>query len=182
MVLTLFCRHGPLFLFPQLQENLLYLTALEVLADSAQQKEVGRAEFLQPGRQPVLAVGFHLADEDPLAHAWGEDPSQPVDEAQGGEGEEGDPPVPDDEEVVLVEHVVGEQAEDVVQVSVASGSSSPHRAGHYGGEEVAQRVQSLFFLLTPLQKWLNVSWRQNVADFFYFLSQSLEILHRTPHT
>ena len=133
----------PIFLFLQLLENLPYLAALQVLTDPAQQKVLGGAESNQSCRRSVVAVGLHLTDEHPLAHVLGEKLGQPVDQTQGGDGEEGEPPVPDDEEVVLVEQVVGQQAEDVGLVGVAGGSSSQQRAGHHGGEEVAQRVHTL---------------------------------------
>ena len=47
------------------------------------------------------------------------DLDEPVDEADAGDGEEGDVPPPEDEEVVLVERIVGKEAESVLLVGVA---------------------------------------------------------------
>jgi len=54
------------------------------------------------------------------------DLDEPVDEAETGDEDENDPPPPEDEEVVLVEDVVGEEAENVFPVRVARDPTSPH--------------------------------------------------------
>ena len=52
--------------------------------------------------------------------------NKPVDEPDAGEADKEDVPGPEDEEVVLVEDVVGEEAENVFPVRVARDPTSPH--------------------------------------------------------
>ena len=54
------------------------------------------------------------------------DLDEPVNEAEAGDEDEDDPPPPKDEEVVLVEDVVGEEAENVFPVGVTRDPTSPH--------------------------------------------------------
>ena len=65
---------------------------------------------------------------------------EPVHEAKAGDEDEGHPPPPKDEEVVLVEHVVGEKTENVLLVGISSNSTSLHCAGDLSGKKVAHRV------------------------------------------
>ena len=66
--------------------------------------------------------------------------NKPVDEPDAGEADEEDVPGPEDEEVVLVEGVVGQEADDVVLVGAAGGRAGLHRAGHLSWEEMAHWV------------------------------------------
>merc|ERR1719222_732322 len=65
---------------------------------------------------------------------------RPVDEGQAGDEDEGHPPPPDNEEVVLVEHIVGEKTENVLLVGISPNSTSLHTAGDLSGKKVAHGV------------------------------------------
>ena len=68
------------------------------------------------------------------------DLDEPVDEAEAGDEDEDYPPPPEDEEVVLVEHVVGGETENINPVGIAPDSTSVHCAGDLSGKEVTHRV------------------------------------------
>ena len=67
---------------------------------------------------------------------WDHDPGESVDQAEHGDPDEGEPPEPEDEEVLLVEQVVGEDAEVVGPVNGSSCSTDSNVAGHLGEEWV----------------------------------------------
>ena len=58
------------------------------------------------------------------------DPSGPVDESQNGKDGQTQPPEPQDEEVLLVEQVVGQDAQVVGPVDTTRGSSNTDVAGN----------------------------------------------------
>merc|ERR1719220_1585355 len=59
---------------------------------------------------------------------------------EDGDADEGEPPKPEDEEVLLVEQVVGEDAEVVGPVYGSSCSTDSNVAGHLSGEKLAHGV------------------------------------------
>ena len=61
------------------------------------------------------------------------DPCKSVDEPEDGDPDEGEPPEPEDEEVLLVEEVVGEDAEVVGPVDGSRCSTDSNVAGHLKG-------------------------------------------------
>ena len=61
---------------------------------------------------------------------WDHDPGKSVDEPDDGDADEGEPPEPEDEEVLLVEQVVGEDAEVVGAVDGAGGCADTDVAGN----------------------------------------------------
>merc|ERR1719158_1491749 len=69
--------------------------------------------------------------------------NKPVDEPDAGEANEKDVPGPEDEEVVLVEGVVGKEADDVLLVGAPGDRAGLHRAGHLGWEEIGHWVGQL---------------------------------------
>ena len=66
--------------------------------------------------------------------------NKPVDEPDAGEADKEDVPGPEDEEVVLVEGVVGQEADDVLLDGAPGDRAGLHRAGHLGWEEMAHWV------------------------------------------
>ena len=58
------------------------------------------------------------------------DPSSPVDESENGQDGQTQPPEPQDEEVLLVEQVVGQDAQVVGPVDTTRGSSNTDVAGN----------------------------------------------------
>ena len=58
------------------------------------------------------------------------DPCKSVDEPEDGDPDEGEPPEPEDEEVLLVEEVVGEDAEVVGPVDGSRCCTDSNVAGH----------------------------------------------------
>ena len=105
----------------QLGKQSVNLTSLQILRDPAQEEVVPLTEVPQLLCLSGLAVRSNLGDEQGPPNGRTEELSQPVEKAEGGDSEEGDPPVPEDEEVVLVEQIVGENAEDAVCVDISSG-------------------------------------------------------------
>ena len=123
------------------------LTSLEIVTDPAQEEEVPLIEFPQLESVSRLTVGSHLEAQQGPPDSRVEELSQAVEEGQGGEGEEGEPPPPEEQEVVLVEQIVGEDAQDALHVGVASASSFLHPTGHLSREDVAEGVDSSWCLL-----------------------------------
>ena len=61
---------------------------------------------------------------------WDHDPGESVNQAEHGDPDEGEPPEPEDEEVLLVEDVVVENAEIVASVNSSSSSTNVDVTGH----------------------------------------------------
>ena len=61
------------------------------------------------------------------------DPCKSVDEPEDGDPDEGEPPEPEDEEVLLVEQVVGEDAQVVRPVDGSCCGADSDVASHLGG-------------------------------------------------
>jgi len=75
-----------------------------------------------------------------LCHSRDSDLGESVDDSNTGDREKDDPPEPEDEEVVLVEHVIGEKAESVGCVCTSCYGSNMDSAGYFRGEHLAKRV------------------------------------------
>jgi len=93
----------------------------------------GQVEVLQP-------PGFHLAHQDGPGEVGDTDPSSPVDESENGQDGQTQPPEPQDEEVLLVEQVVGQDAQVVGPVDTTRGSSNTDVAGNLSREEFTHGV------------------------------------------
>ena len=74
-----------------------------------------------------------------------EDLDEPVHDAKAADRDGDHVPPPEDEEEVLVEHIVGKKTESVVLVVAACDCTRPHVAGDLRGEEVAHWVGSSVF-------------------------------------
>ena len=61
---------------------------------------------------------------------WHEDPCHSVDESQNCNKKEENPPNPENEEVLLVEQVVAEDAEEVTLIHASSGGANLNAARH----------------------------------------------------
>ena len=71
---------------------------------------------------------------------WNHDPRESVDQAEHGDPDEGEPPEPEDEEVLLVEQVVGEDAQVVRPVDRSGGGADSDVACHLGGLDTSEEV------------------------------------------
>ena len=60
--------------------------------------------------------------------AWDHDPGESVDKTDGGDGDEEEPPEPKDEEILLVEDIIVENAEIVAPVDSTSCGSNTNIA------------------------------------------------------
>ena len=79
------------------------------------------------------------------------DPCKSEDEPEDGDADEGEPPEPEDEEVLLVEQVVGEDAEVVGPVDGSCRRTDPDVAGNLeakGGECLKEPKESEQILAT----------------------------------
>ena len=81
-------------------------------------------------RKPKLEIQFSPRE------VGDHDPCKSEDEPEDGDADEGEPPEPEDEEVLLVEQVVGEDAEVVGPVNGSSCSTDSNVAGHLEEEWV----------------------------------------------
>ena len=68
------------------------------------------------------------------------DPCKSVDEPEDGDPDEGEPPEPEDEEVLLVEQVVGEDAQVVRPVDRSGGGADSDVARHLGILDTSEEV------------------------------------------
>ena len=123
----------------QLLHQLLNLTSLQVLANPSQE-EVFFLTVLQVLNVCVLNIEVCLEDEDLLADGTGKYLGESIDKSSGGYSHETNPPKPEDEEVVLVEEVVGEKAKNVATIRIASYTASYDIAGYKGRKEIAHGV------------------------------------------
>ena len=123
----------------QLLQQLLNLTSLQVLANPSQE-EVFFLTVLQVLNVCVLNIEVCLEDEDLLADGTGKYLSESIDKSSGGYSHETNPPKPEDEEVVLVEEIVGEYAESIFYVSVTIRAAVFDIAGDFRGEQVTLLV------------------------------------------
>ena len=71
---------------------------------------------------------------------WDHDPGKSVDQAEHGDPDEGEPPEPEDKEVLLVEQVVGEDAQVVRPVDRSGGGADSDVASHLGGLDTSEEV------------------------------------------
>ena len=123
----------------QLLQQLLNLTSLQVLANPSQE-EVFFLTVLQVLNVCVLNIEVCLEDEDLLADGTGKYLSESIDKSSGGYSHETNPPKPEDEEVVLVEEIVGEYAESIFYVRFTIRATVFDIAGDFRGEQVTLLV------------------------------------------
>ena len=71
---------------------------------------------------------------------WDHDPGESVNQAEHGDPDEGEPPKPENQEVLLVEQVVGEDAQVVRPVDRSSGGADSDVASHLGGLDTSEEV------------------------------------------
>ena len=81
-----------------------------------------------------------LLERSSPGEVWDHDPGESVDQPEHGDPDEGEPPEPEDEEVLLVEQVVGEDAQVVRPVDRSSGGADSDVARHLGGLDTSEEV------------------------------------------
>ena len=96
--------------------------------------ELVEHEALGPGELGVLRPEGCLPHEQVLGQVRDDEPRQPEDQPHDGDSDQEDPPEPQDQEVLLVEEVVGEDAEVVTPVDGTGGGADTDVAGNLGGE------------------------------------------------
>ena len=82
----------------------------------------------------------YLPGEEVSAETRHGDPGPPVEDPGQGDQHQEDPPEPEHEEVLLVEEVVAEDAEEVGPVHGPGQRAHVDVAGHLGGEQLAHGV------------------------------------------
>ena len=82
----------------------------------------------------------HRLEEQHEAKLWEEEGADSVEDEEDGDREEEHEPEPEEEVNLLVDDVLGKDAEPVVGLLVAGCSDVGDVAGHLGGEDGAQRV------------------------------------------
>ena len=71
---------------------------------------------------------------------WDHDPGESVNQAEHGDPDEGEPPEPENQEVLLVEQVVGEDAQVVRPVDRSGGGADSDVASHLGDLDTSEEV------------------------------------------
>jgi len=110
----------------------------------------------------------HFAHQNRPGQIWDHDPGEPVDKAQDGDGDEGEPPEPKDKEILLVEDVVVEDAEIVSPVDCSSGGTNANIAGNLSWEKFTHRIVAK---VLPLRS--NVLDRPDVVNNFLTIAKEL---------
>ena len=85
-------------------------------------------------RKPKLEIQFSPRE------VGDHDPCKSEDEPEDGDADEGEPPEPEDEEVLLVEQVVGEDAQVVRPVDRSGGGADSDVASHLAGLDTSEEV------------------------------------------
>ena len=99
---------------------------------------------------------FYLSVEEAVPHSVEEESDQPVAEVEDGHGPEEGVPEPEDEVDLLVDDVLGEDAEAVVVLSHPGSSDIGDGAGGDGGEDSAHGVPQTQLWVIPLLSGVSV--------------------------
>ena len=99
------------------------MTVLHVLGHEVEDEVVCRIKVDLAELLPV-----HFSHQHRPRELRDGDPGEPVDEHQDGEGEQERPPAPQDQEVLLVEQVVAQDAQEVAAVQGSGGGAVPQGA------------------------------------------------------
>merc|ERR1719361_1816666 len=127
-----------------LTEQLVHHGVRKVVGEHVEHEAVGAGEL-----QVVKTPGTHLPHQDRPGEIWNHDPGESVDQAEHGDPDEGEPPEPEDEEVLLVEQVVGEDAQVVRPVDRSGGGADSDVACHLCGEQLTHGVVGEILALRP---------------------------------
>ena len=87
---------------------------------------------------------MNFPDEKILGEEWIADSQQPIDNSKDGDDKKHDPPEPEEEEVLLIEHVVTKDTQEGIEISVARCSAKFQEAGNLGRENFAHGIMQSF--------------------------------------
>jgi len=116
-------------LLGDLSEDLVHDGVRDVVPQEVQYKAVCSTK-LQIFQSPCS----HFSQQHGPGEVWDHDPGEPVDQADGGDSDEEEPPEPENEEILLVEDVVVEDAEIVAPVDGSCGGSNSDVASNLSRE------------------------------------------------
>jgi len=137
-----------------LSQQLVHDWVGDVVAQQVQNKAVSSTKL-----KILQSPCSHFAHQNGSGQIRDHDPGEPVDQAEDGDGDEGEPPEPEDEEILLVENVVVEDAEIVTPVDGSSGGTNPDVASYLSWEKFTHWI-----VAEVLSFWSNMLHRPDVVN------------------
>jgi len=125
-------------LFGNFIHNISELLVIQGVTEPVEHEVFGSGEHEVRNLLGLDLPHDHLPAEVGHGHA-----SKTVDQPEHGDNDEADPPQPDDEEVLLVEEIVGEDAQIVALILSSRRCSYGDVAGNLCGEELAHGIVEL---------------------------------------
>lgn len=146
-----------------LDKNLIHNVVGNIGGEHVQNKAVSSRQI-----KVVKSPRLHTSHQDGPGKVRYTDSGSSVDESKDGEDGNGQPPEPQDKEVLLVEQVVGEDAQIVGPVYATSSSTNSDIAGNFCREQFTHRIVGQKFSI-----WANMFDRPHIVQHFLTISPEL---------
>jgi len=151
---------GPL---GNLSQHLVHHGVRDVVPQQVQDETVSSTKL-----KILQSPGSDFAHQNRPGEVWDHDPGEPVDQADDGDSNEEEPPEPKDEEILLVEDVIIENAKVVASVDGSSGSTNTDVAGDLSREQFTHGVMAEVFSF-----WSHVLHRPDVVEGLLSVGEEL---------